>query len=151
MSIFGKLDAATIPSNPFYVKEGEYVAEVTAARYQEGRDGRQLYLEFTIKDSSEYNGSKVTKYFDLPAEDMTAEQFELMPDDEKAKMRRNNSLVKNILCGRSEKLKGLGVPVDDLNDENWKPDVVVGTPVNMAISNFGEDGVNFKWANIITE
>lgn len=151
MSIFGKLDAENIPANPFYIEKGEYSAEVTAAKYKTDREGkRQLTIEFTINDeSSQFLDSKAVKYFDLVDPEMTAEKFALLPAEEQKTLRRNLSALKNMLCGNGRN-KGLGISIDDLNDDSWDPEVLVGTKVDMAISNYGpnNDGVNVRWANI---
>lgn len=153
MSIFGKLDAQNIPSNPFFVEKGEYSAEVTKAEYKTNRDEkRQLVIEYTINDSdSQYFDSKVSKYYDLVDSEMTSETFALLPAEEQKTVRRNLSSLKNALCGNGRN-KGLGVEVDDLNDENWDPAIMVGTKVDLAVSNYGPngDGVNVKWANVQT-
>jgi hypothetical protein len=151
MSIFGKLDAQNIPANPFWIEKGEYKAEITKAAYQTNRDQkRQLIIEFTINDeNSQFLDSKATKYFDLVDPEMTAEQMALLPAEEQKTIRRNLSSLKNALCG-SGRNKGLGVNPDDLNDDTWDPAVLMGTKVDLAISNYGptNDGVNVRWANI---
>ena len=150
MSIFGKLDAQTIPSNPFWIEKGEYSAEVTDAKYKERDDKRQLVIEFTINDeASDFLGKKASKYFDLVDPEMTDEMFSLLPAEEKQTIRRNLSALKNALCG-SGKNKGLGIDADDLNDETWDPVVLKGTKVDLTINNYGtnNDGVNVRWANL---
>lgn len=156
MSIFGKLDAATIPTNPFHIEKGEYLAEITKAEFKTNRDNqRQLFIEYTITDTdSQYVDSKASQFFTLVDADMTAEMFELLPAEEKKNIRRANATLKRTLCGHSNNAaqKGLGVNPDDLNDENWNPAVLLGTKVMMAINN-GTTGeyVNVRWANIISE
>lgn len=157
MSLFGKLDAANIPTNPFFVEQGEYTAEVTDAKYKTNRnDVRQLVIQYTItSENSQFLDSRVTDYFDLVAADLTAEQFILLPAEEQKKIRRNNANLKRRLCGNdnNDKQKGLGIPQDDLNDENWDPAVLVGLKVSLAVSNYGanNEGVNIKWVNIIED
>lgn len=154
MGIFGKLDAENVSTNPFFIEAGEYEAEVTKAEYKTNRDNnKQLHIEYTITDeTSQFNGAKAVQYFTLPPDDMTNESMALLPVDEQKSIRRTMSAIKRTLCGNSGNVnqKGLGVPADDLNDENWKPEVVVGTKVNLAISNFGanNEGVNIKWVNL---
>lgn len=155
MSIFGKMDAATIPTNPFFIEKGEYTAEITKGLYKENRDGqKQLIIEYTIRDDdSQYVGSKATQYFNIVDSEMTEESFALLPADEQKKIRQTNASIKKTLCGndRNEKQPGLGVSVEDLNSEDpeWDPATLVGKMVNIAIDNWGTDGVNVKWANII--
>jgi hypothetical protein len=157
MSIFGKLDAAKIPTNPFFVEAGEYEAEVTGAKYKDKSDGgRQLIIEYTITDdSSEYIDSKVAQFFNLPDSELTAEAFELLPADEKKSIRRTMSAIKRTLCGNegNDRQKGLGVSADDLNDETWNPEVLIGTKVHLAVNNYGQtnEGVNVKWVNLRNE
>jgi len=149
MSLFGKLDAETIKSNPFFIEKGEYEAEVTDAKYKAGRDGgRQLVIDFVIEDeTSQYDGKRASKFFDLVDSEMTFEAFALLPPEEKATISRNLSSTKNMLCGNGRN-KGLGVAADDLNDKDWDPAVLKGVKVIMSISNFGDDGVNVRWANL---
>lgn len=154
MSIFGQLDAAAIPTNPFYVEAGEYTAEVTKAQYKTNRDNvKQLHIEYTItNEDSQFLDSKVVQYFSLVAEDMTQEKFMTLPADEQTKIRRTLSSLKRTLCGNdsNSSQKGLGVAVDDLNNAEWDPAVIVGTKVNIGISNYGSnnEGVNVKWVNL---
>jgi hypothetical protein len=157
MSIFGKLDAAAIPTNPFFVEEGEYTAEVTAASFKDNRDGqKQLHIEYTIADEeSQFYNSKVKQFFTLVDPELTLEAFQLLPAEEQRNIRRTNSTIKRTLCGNdgNEKQKGLGVSPDDLNDSNWNPAVLIGTKVNLAVNNYGsgKEGVAVRWVNIISE
>lgn len=160
MSIFGKLDAANIPTNPYFIKEGEYPSEISDAKYHNNKSNgqRQLVIQMTVTDeSSEFLDSTASLYFDLPDLDMTIEQFELLPNEEKKKIRKAMSAIKRTLCGNpsNEKQKGLGVSEEDLNNDEWDPKVLVGTPVTMAITNYGsgptKEGVNIKWVNLREE
>ncbi len=154
MSIFGNLDAAEIPSNPYYVEEGEYEAEVTDAKYKtNNKEQRQLVIEYTITDdSSQYQDSKVFQYFTLVDPEMTREQLELLPAEEQRSIRKTMSALKRTLCGNeaNSSQKGLGVSVDDLNDANWQPTSLVNTKVNIGVNNYGADkqGVNVRWVNL---
>jgi hypothetical protein len=155
MSIFGKLDAAAVSTNPFHIDPGEYFAEVTKAEYKNKEDGtRQLVLEFTVSDEdSPFNKYKASQVFNLVDAELTAEMFELLPPAEKQDIRRTMASMKKTLCGAdgNSRQKGLGVPVEDLNDENWDPAVVIGTKISMGISNGGSNNeyVNVRWVNII--
>lgn len=159
MSIFGQLDAATIPTNPYWVEKGEYSAQVTKAEYRinKKKEGqRQLFIEYTIDDEdSQFMDSKVGQYFDLVDESMTQEAFSLLPSEEQAKLRKNMSALKRTLCGNetNSSQKGLGISVDDLNSKDWDPAVLVGTKVRIGVSNYGSnnEGVNVRWANLIEE
>lgn len=154
MSIFGKLDAQNIPTNPFFVEKGEYSGEVTKAEFRNLKDGgRRLYLEYTINDeNSQYFDSKAPHFFDLVDSEMTEEAFTLLPAEEQKKIRRNLSNLKRTLCGNdaNEKQKGLGVNPDDLNDPNWDPAILLGTKINFAIVNYGptNEGVAVRWVNL---
>jgi|SRR5882724_129956 len=157
MSIFGKLDAAAIPTNPYYIEKGEYEAEVTKAQYKMNRDQqKQLHIEYTITDEgSQFLDSKATQFFTLIDPDMDSEALALLPVDEQKSIRRAISGLKRTLCGNDNNTsqKGLGVDIDDLNDESWNPEVLVGTKVNIGISNYGanNEGVNLKWVNLREE
>lgn len=157
MSIFGKLDAANIPSNPFHVEKGEYEAEVTEAKYQTNRDDqRQLKIEYTITDeNSQYVDQKVSHYFNLVDPGMTSEMLELLPVDEKKKVRMTLANLKKTLCGNdgNSNHKGLGVDPDDLNGDNWDPEALKGTKVIVAVVNKGSNNeyVNIQWVNLREE
>jgi hypothetical protein len=154
MSIFGKLDAANIPTNPFWVEKGEYSAEVTKAEYKFNRDQqKQLFIEYTITSpESQFLDSKVPQFFTLVDPEMTQEAFAMLPAEEQKAIRRTNSALKRTLCGNDNnpKQRGLGVNPDDLNDENWDPGTLVGTKVDLAINNYGatSEGVAVRWVNL---
>ncbi len=156
MSLFGKLDAEKIATNPFFVEKGEYEAEVTKAFYKDrNNDTRQLVIEYTItNEDSQFYDSKVSSYFNLVDPDMTEEAFSLLPADEQKKIRQTNAAIKRTLCGNdaNSSQKGLGVHPDDLNDPEWTPESVVGTKVTIGIANYGanNEGVNVRWVNIMT-
>lgn len=154
MSIFGKMDAATIPTNPFWIEAGEYKAEVTDAKYQTNRnDEKQIVIEYVIIDSdSEFVDKKAKQYFVLVEDAMTAETFNLMPAEEKQKIRRDMANLKRTLCGsgNNSNRRGLGVDVNDLNDPAWDPAVLKGLKVDMTITNYGpnDEGINVKYVNL---
>jgi hypothetical protein len=157
MSIFGKIDAEQVTTNPFFIEKGEYQAEVTKSYIKTNRDDvRQLLITFTIANvDSEFYEKTATRFFDLPDKDMTEEALALLPADEKKKIKNNMSAIKQMLCGRDgyANQPGLGVDPNDLNDESWNPEVLMGTKVDLAISNYGPNnqGVQIRWANVITE
>lgn len=157
MGLFGKLDAANIPTNPFFVAKGDYSAEVVASRYQVKPDGtKQFYIQYEItNEDSEYLGKKPTRIYDLVDENMTEKDFELLPSDEKNKIRNRMSSLKRDLCGNTANAyqKGLGVSLEDVNDPDWNPETIVGTKVNIGITNYGPDneGVNIRWVNLAQE
>lgn len=153
MGIFGKLDAAAVPANPFWVAAGEYSAEVTKAEYsviQKGNNAgtRQIHIEYTINDEA-YLDSRLHQYFALVDEDMTEEMFEMLPDEEKNKLRKANAKIKQTLCGNGTNQPGLGVDEMELNDDNWDPKSLVGTKVDIAVANGGDKNqyVNIRWVN----
>jgi hypothetical protein len=154
MGVFGKLDAAAIVTNPFFVKKGTYGAEVTAAKFQENKDGqKQLYIQYEITDEdSEYFGNKVNKIYSIVDSNMTAEDLAKLPPDEQKKIRNNLASLKRDLCGSDSNTsqKGLGVDIEDLDDENWDPAVLVSTKVVIGVVNYGanNEGVNIRWVNV---
>lgn len=154
MSIFGKLDAANIPTNPFWVEAGEYEAEVTEAKYQvnkKEKDTRQLVIKYTIdEDESEFNGYQVAQFFNLVDPEMTVEDLELLPLEDRKAIRRNNAALKKTLCGNNQGQKGLGVDSNDLNDSDWDPGVLVGLKVNIGVRNYGStnEGVSVQWVSL---
>jgi len=157
MSLFGQLDAANIPSNPFFVAEGIYEAEVTKGEYSTSKTGnRQLHIEYTINnEDSQYLDSKLHHYFTLVDADMTAEKFALLPTEEQQKLRKSNSKIKQVLCGNdaNSTQNGLGVDPEDLNDKNWDPKSLLGIPVEISVANNGEKNeyTNIKWVNKVNK
>lgn len=158
MSIFGKLDAMSIPTNPFWIEEGEYTATVSSATIKTAKDNntRQLVIEFTITDeNSAYLDQKASKYFDLVDPELTEEAYALLPAEQKKIIKRNTSSLKKFLCGSdgSTSQTGLGVNADDLNSEEWNPEYLVGTEVTVAINNYGTNntGVGVRWANLLKD
>ncbi len=154
MSIFGKLDAQSIPSNPYFIEKGDYDAEVTKGEFRTKQDGtRQLFIEYTItEENSAYLDSRASQFFNLPDPELTQEAFNMMPADDQKKLRQQISAMKRTLCGNdaNPSQKGLGVDADDLNDESWDPGSLVGTKVRIGISNYGatNEGVNVRWVNL---
>jgi hypothetical protein len=148
MSIFGKLDAANVSANANFIEAGDYLAEITDAEYRTSNSGdRQIVIEYTVtNEDSAFKGSKAREYLKLPPADFTAEQFELMPPDEKKKLRESMAKVKARLCGYSDKNVGLGIKENDLNDPEWTPAVLKGTAVRLGINN-GASGqyINIKY------
>ncbi len=155
MGIFGRLDAATIPSNPFKIDEGVYSATITNAQYRDNqtKNVRQLIIEFTIDDEdSSFLDYKAPMYFDLVDSEMTAEMFELLPATEKQKIQRALASLKKTLCGDGRH-KGLAIDENDLNDPDWDPKSLINLKTTIGISNYGPNKENFnvRWANIREE
>lgn len=156
MNIFAKLDAETIPSNPFHVKEGEYSAEVTQGKFQVNKDEKkQLVIEYTINSNSDgsdtiYQDKKLKHIYTLPDADLDEEKLALLPVEEQKRIMQVISSMKKTLCGSGGRNKGLGVNPSDLNDEDWNPETLVGTKVVIGVRNYGEDnnGVSVQWVNL---
>ncbi len=153
MGIFGQLDAATIPSNPFFIEKGNYEAQVTKAEFRTNQDNqKQIYIEYTItEEESEYYDRKISQFFTLVDPDMTKADFDLLPNDEKQAIRNRLSNLKRTLCGNdgNEKQRGLGVDPDDLNDKDWDPTVLMGLDVDLNIKTYADNTKSsVNWANI---
>lgn len=154
MSVFGKLDAASVSSNPYKVEKGIYPAEITKFEFRQTKnDQRQLFLECQIEDmDSEYDDERVNKYYFLPDENMDQETFDAFPSDEKKRIRKNMATLKRDLCGSETRTdqKGLGVDPEDLNDPDWNPATLVGTKVTIGVNNY-RDNTNLNWINLREE
>lgn len=154
MSIFGKIDAANVKTNPGHVEPGIYSAQVTDARINVSENGnRQLIIVYTIdNEDSMYLDKKVTKFYFLPDPDLDEEKLLLLPADEQKKIMRNVSNLKRDLCGNAvnSQQRGLGVDPDELNGDDWDPKSLIGSKVNISITNYGptNEGVNIKWVNL---
>lgn len=155
MSLFGKLDAANVKTNPLYIEAGEYPAEVTKAEFRTNRNNqRQLFLQYTITDEdSKFNKKRASQFYTLPPEDLTAEMLAEMPEDEAKKIEDSLSSMKRTLSGTSgfAAHRGLGVDEEELNNPEWTPEGLVGTKIILTISNFGLDGVNIRMVNKIAD
>lgn len=158
MSIFGKLDAAAVKSNPLFVEAGTYHAEVTNAYFKEfnkkdGSTQRQLHITYTINEpESQYDNKIAKKFYNLVDPELTPEAFALLPADDRAQIEKDMTTLKKDLCGNTTNSfqKGLGVPADDLNDDNWDPKSLVGTKVVIGVRNGGADNesVYVQWVNL---
>lgn len=78
MGLFGDMDAADIPENPYYVAPGTYYCVLTKAERVEKKDksGEGLSFTWVIEyEDSEYNGNQVQDwkniYPDLTSEEIT--------------------------------------------------------------------------------
>lgn len=160
MGIFGDLDAASVESNPFFVAAGEYPGQVHKVEIRTNREEqRQFFIEYLIVDpTSEFDGSRVQKYYPMVDKDLTAEKIKLLPPSEQAEIRKMNADLKRALCGNEgvKNQPGLGVTVDDLNDPDWEtnlPKKLIGRDVTIAVQNFGlnNQGVGLRWANVIQD
>jgi|SRR3990170_1071550 len=153
MSIFGELDAEKIPTNPFWVEEGEYRAQITKAEISQNKDGTKtnLIIAFTILNAdSEFEGKEVRQYLQIYPE-LTKESYKLLPVEERKIINRNMTNLKKLLCGQPEmERKGLGVDPAELDSDEWDPKTLVNLEVNIAVQNSGEEGqyTNLKWANL---
>lgn|SRR5512138_398605 len=154
MSIFGKIDAESVSSNPFKVDRGIYPGEVTKFEFRTTSNGnRQLFLETVIEDSeSEFDGERVNKTYFLPDDDMDAEKLETLPSDERRRVKKNMATIKKDLCGEPGNItrRGLGIDPNDLNDPNWSPSPVVGSKVIFGVNNYKENS-NIAWINLRDE
>lgn len=158
MGIFAKLDAANVKTNPFFVEEGDYSAEVVDAKIATTSTGqRQLVITYQINnEDSMYLDKKVNKFYFLPDPDLDEETLSLLPADEQTKILNTLSSLKRDLCGNSAnpRQKGLGVDEDVLNSDNWDPKTLIGTKVDIGINNYAirgastKEGVNVKWVNL---
>lgn len=81
MSLFGDIDAADIPENPFYVAPGTYECVLTEAIVKDKTDGsgQGLALKWVIEDDeSDYKGQNISDWFnvypDLTADELTQKQ-----------------------------------------------------------------------------
>jgi hypothetical protein len=153
MSVFGKMDAASIPNNPFFVEKGEYSAIITDASIGRNKDDvRQLTIKYEITDeNSDYYEKPLTQWFTLVDEDMDEEQIRLLDPDTRKQIRRAQINLKKTLCGQPQLgRKGLGVDENDLNGDDWNPKVLVHKEVNIAVYNYGPDsmGVGIQWVEL---
>lgn len=151
MSIFGELDAKEIPNNPFFIPAGEYSGVVSGAEIKEDRTGQlRLNIEYTISDDNAYHGKTVRDSFRI-FPNLTRADFEMLQPKEKSEISSERSRLKQRLCGDPAfDDPGLGVNPEDLNDDNWDPKSLVGTLVDLTITN-SADGryTNVRTARIV--
>lgn len=77
MGLFGDVDAADIPDNPYYVAPGTYNCVLSEAKKVDKKDGSGSGLAFkwVIQDEdSEYNGSQIQDWKDI-FPDLTADEI----------------------------------------------------------------------------
>ena len=153
MSIFGMMDADKIPTNPFWIKCGEYFGEVVTSELRENSNNenksRMFFLEYKIESEGGFKGRRAQHRLPLPAADFTEEDMALLSEEDQAKVMRQISTAKRVLCGDGYR-KGLGVPVESLNDPEWDPAEILTRKVNFLIDNYGDDnnGVQIKWVEL---
>lgn len=149
MSIFGKLDAALVKTDPFFIAAGDYYASITASEVKIYEEKPQFVITYKINDaSSPYNNFSARKIYNLPDPDMTQEDYELLSGKERQRLDTAMASLKRDLCGRDEDPEdnGLGVDPNDLNNPEWNPASLVGLEVIISINNYGANnsGVGVK-------
>jgi hypothetical protein len=123
MALFGDIDAAEIPEDPFHVDDGTYLSVLTevkaVVRNSDGQHG--LAFKWTIiEEDSEFEGNTLNDwknyYPDLTEEDLTPE-------------------IKKDLSRLKQRLTQLGVPEEEMNNfiENFED--YTGTEAYVTVKN----------------
>jgi hypothetical protein len=91
MGLFGEVDAAEVPDNPFYVAPGTYPCVLTEAKVVPKKDGtgQGLAFKWVIQDEdSEYNGQNIQDWNNIYPE-VTEDEVtpEIRRDQARLKMR----------------------------------------------------------------
>lgn len=128
MGLFGEVDAAEVPDNPFYVAPDTYFCVLTEANVVDKKDGsgQGLAFKWAIQDEdSEYHGNNIQDWKNIHP-DVTAD--EITPDIKKDNSRLKQRLLEmgvsesemNSLLDDLESLVGLEayVTVTESTDKN---------------------------------
>lgn len=102
-NLFGDVDAADIPDDPFYVAPGTYDCTVIDAAFVERKDhqGHGLSIKYQINESeSEYDGNTIQEWKNVYPN--------LTPEEITPEIKRHLSFVK-------QRLSQLGVPPAEQN------------------------------------
>lgn len=123
MGLFGDVDAADIPEDPFHVDDGTYLCTLTEVKaVQRNSDGQHgLAFKWTItEDDSEFEGNTLNDwknfYPDLTEEDLTQD-------------------IKKDLSRLKQRLTQLGVPEEDMGKFNENFDEYIGTEAYVTVKN----------------
>lgn len=137
MALFGDIDAADIPEDPFHVDDGTYLATLTevkaVTRNSDGQHG--LAFKWTItEEDSEFEGNTLNDwknfYPDLTEEDLT-------PD------------IKKDLSRLKQRLAQIGVPEEEMNSFTENFEDYVGTEAYVTVKNTtNQDDPSRKYRNI---
>lgn len=103
LSLFGEVDVAEVPDDPFHVDDGTYLTALTEVKaIQTNSDGQdKLVLKFSILDEGEFYGNSVQDYKNFYPE-ATQEEIEANTD------------MKKDLARLKQRLLSIGVPVEDM-------------------------------------
>lgn len=161
MGVFGDLDRNKIPTNPYWVEEGEYTATISNAfthkQPKKGSDDPndvqdQFVIVYTISDTnSVYFESDVRDYFHF-FPDLTDEDYEALDPREKKRVKAALSAIRRRLCGQEEDDDDIGLGVDpkDLQEMDPKDLAIslIGTEVDLGVVNRGTKNQysNVYWA-----
>lgn len=123
MALFGDIDAAEIPEDPFHVDDGTYLSVLTevkaVVRNSDGQHG--LAFKWTItEEDSEFEGNTLNDwknfYPELTEEDLTPE-------------------IKKDLSRLKQRLTQLGVPEEEMNNFTENFEDYIGTEAYVSVKN----------------
>lgn len=137
MGLFGNVDVAEVPDDPFYVADGTRLSLLTELKSVETADGKHgLAFKWVIQEEDdEYNGSQIqewkTTYPDLEEDDLTPE-------------------IKKDLSRLKQRLLQIGVTEEDM--DNWNDEIAqtyIGTEAYVTVKNtVDQDDPNKKFCNV---
>lgn len=123
MALFGDIDAAEIPEDPFHVDDGTYLCTLTEVKaVQRNSDGQNgLAFKWTItEEDSEFEGNTLNDwknfYPDLTEDDLTAD-------------------IKKDLSRLKQRLTQLGVPEEEMNSFTENFGDYIGTEAYVTVKN----------------
>lgn len=139
MGLFGDVDAADVPNDPFYVAPDTYLCVLAEATLQDTQAGGQgLSLKWVIEDEdSDYYGNNISDWHNVYSAEFLAEH-----DVSDANVRRSRSNMK-------KRLLDLGVTEDEMDTIHENLDTLVGkTAYITTVETPDKNDPDKKWVNI---
>ena len=138
-NLFGGVDAAEVPDDPFYVAPDTYLCILSEASIVETQaGGKGLSLKWVIEDEdSDYVGQNISDWHNIYWDEYISDH-----DVSEAQVRRSRSNMK-------KRLLDIGVAEEDLNEIHNNLDDLVGiTAYVTTVETPDKNDPDKKWVNI---
>lgn len=138
-NLFGDVDAADVPDDPFYVAPDTYLCVLSEAAIVDTQTGgKGLSLKWVIEDEdSDYVGQNISDWHNIYWDEYISDH-----DVSEAQVRRSRSNMK-------KRLLDIGVAEEDLNNIHENLDDLVGiTAYITTVETPDKNDPDKKWVNI---
>lgn len=137
MGLFGDIDAADVPENPFYVAPDTYPCVLSEANVVDKKDGsgKGLAFKWVIEnDDSEYNGQNVQDWFNIYPD--------ITEDDVTPNIRKDMARLR-------QRLTQMGLSTEEQNDLLDNLDDLIGMHADVVVTETPDkQDPDKKWTNI---